>query len=324
VTEPLKRGDLVVLRSPTEILATLDETGALDRMPFMPEMLGYYGRVHQVSARAERACDAATRARRVPATVMLEGVRCDGRAHDGCDAGCLIFWKEAWLRPVEPGEAVTLPRHDDAYEQLRALAARNIRPGRVSESGLATYRCQATEVVTASELIPYWNVRSWVRELTSGNVGLLTFVRVLAGIVVNEPRRRFRGPQPFRVTGGHAPSTPPVGLQAGSKVRVRSADEIADTLDDASKLRGLWFDREMVPFCGKTTTVRKRVERFISEKTGEMVELKSDCYILDGVYCKGLISDGRWFCPRQINLWWREAWLEPVADGAPGSTKTPS
>ena len=41
-----------------------------------------------------------------------------------------------------------------------------------------------------------------------------------------------------------------------------------------------------------------------------MIELKSDCVILDGVFCKGHKSEGRWFCPRAIYSWWRDDWLE--------------
>ena len=42
--EPMRAGDRVELRSPAEILATLDERGCLDGLPFMPEMLGFFGR----------------------------------------------------------------------------------------------------------------------------------------------------------------------------------------------------------------------------------------------------------------------------------------
>ena len=54
---PLRRGDVVELRPPDAILATLDGDGALDGLPFMPEMLGYFGRSYSVAARVERACD---------------------------------------------------------------------------------------------------------------------------------------------------------------------------------------------------------------------------------------------------------------------------
>jgi hypothetical protein len=103
-------------------------------------------------------------------------------------------------------------------------------------------------------------------------------------------------------------------IRQGQLVQVRSKSEIAGTLNAQAKNRGLWFDREMVPFCGHTARVKARVERFIDEGTGELVELKSDCFILDGVVCDSARSDGRWFCPRAIYPWWRVAWLEPVEE----------
>jgi len=312
---PLHRGDVVVLRSAAEILETLDENGSLDGVPFMPEMLAHFGRRFTVSARVERACDAVSRVRRIPDTVMLDDIRCDGSGHDGCQAGCKVYWKERWLRRVGGDDVIDEVVAQGAYDELGKLAGRNTRaPG--SESTNTIYRCQATEFLGASELIPYWDARSFLRELTSRNVSLWTFVRVMAGVLVNEPRRRWRGQHAFRQRGASAaaPSATSAGLAPGSRVRVRSKSEIADTLDADGKLRGLWFDREMIPYCGQSATVRTKVERFINEQTGEMVELASDCYILDGVVCKGYISDGRWLCCREIYSWWREAWLEPEPD----------
>src|SRR5581483_6101858 len=123
--------------------------------------------------------------------------------------------------------------------------------------------------------------------------------------------------------GGAAPPAPvarPVAsahsrAAPGDVVRVRSRGEILGTLDLRGKNRGLRFDREMLPYCGQTRRVARRVERFIDEASGELVELKSDCVVLDGVVCRGFLSYGRWFCPRAISPWWREAWLEPVARG---------
>ena len=89
-----------------------------------------------------------------------------------------------------------------------------------------------------------------------------------------------------------------------------------------AKNRGLWFDREMIPHCGHTARVKARVERFIDEGTGELVELNSDCFILDGVVCDSARSDGRWFCPRAIYPWWRVAWLKPVAEASTTSATT--
>jgi len=76
----------------------------------------------------------------------------------------------------------------------------------------------------------------------------------------------------------------------------------------------MWFDREMMPFCGRTFRVRQRIHRFIDERSGgRMVELKkSDCVTLDGVVCSGDLSLRRWFCPRAIYSYWRECWLRRV------------
>ena len=102
-SRPLRPGDVVEVRPRAEILATLDASGSLDAMPFMPEMLRHVGRRFTVSRRVEKICDtiAATGSRRMRDTVYLEDLRCDGSGHGGCQAGCLIYWKEAWLRRVD-------------------------------------------------------------------------------------------------------------------------------------------------------------------------------------------------------------------------------
>ena len=68
----------------------------------------------------------------------------------------------------------------------------------------------------------------------------------------------------------------------------------------------------MVPHCGRTARVRSKVERFIDEGSGRLVELGSECYILDGMVCDSARSEGRWFCPRAIYPWWRGVWLQPL------------
>src|SRR5262245_2737931 len=101
----LRIGELVEVRSRDEILATLDATGRLDGLPFMPEMLKQCGRRFRVFRRAIKACDTIgnTGMHRMEDAVHLEGVRCDGSAHAGCQALCMVYWKEAWLKRVEPG-----------------------------------------------------------------------------------------------------------------------------------------------------------------------------------------------------------------------------
>ena len=98
-------------------------------------------------------------------------------------------------------------------------------------------------------------------------------------------------------------------------MQVRSPKEIAATLDENGFMRGLSFDREMIPYCGGTYRVQDRVEQIIDERTGRMLKIPSDCLILEGVVCSGEISPGRWFCPRAVYPYFREAWVRPVREG---------
>jgi hypothetical protein len=315
----LRRGDLVQVRPAAEILATLDVDGALEGVIFMPEMIPYIGRRFTVTARVERACDTINkggRIRRMPDTVLLDDLRCNGSAHDGCAAGCRFYWKEAWLRRVaDPRAAEETANDPSSLAALRDLSATTT--GRVVD-GERVYRCQATDFVKASEPLGWWDARSFLRELTCGNVSFWRFVTVCARIFVEEVRRRAgRWSYPVRPTGRNAPPAD-LHIEPGTLVTIRSQAEIEDTLNEAGKNRGLWFDREMLPYCGSTRRVTRRVERFIDEATGRMVELKSDCLILDGVACRHNLSEGRWFCPREIYSWWREAWVEPVEGAETG------
>jgi len=95
------------VRSVEEILAPLDDRGSLDALPFMPEMLQYCGRRFRVVKSARKSGDTilTSRNRRMKNAVHLEGLRCGGTAHDGCQALCLLFRKEAWLKPVRGPES---------------------------------------------------------------------------------------------------------------------------------------------------------------------------------------------------------------------------
>jgi hypothetical protein len=122
--------------------------------------------------------------------------------------------------------------------------------------------------------------------------------------------------KPLPLTGPGTATDPaePLDLQPGERVKVRSPEEIAATLDETGHNRRLSFDREMLPFCGQTFRVKQRVNRIIDDRTGRMMNISKDCIILDGAVCSGERSSGRWFCPRQIHAYWRESWLERVED----------
>jgi hypothetical protein len=143
---------MVEVRSAAEILTTLDEQGALEALPFMPEMVAYCGGRFAVDRRTEKVCDTIQYggSRRIHDCLLLDDVRCDGSGHDGCQAECRLYWKEAWLKSVTPGE----PAADsgDNYEELLALlkAWREAHGPPQRKAGVR-YRCQATEMLAASE-----------------------------------------------------------------------------------------------------------------------------------------------------------------------------
>ena len=313
---PLRPGDVVEVRSAAEILATLDSDGAVESMPFMPEMARHAGRRYTVTRRVDKICDtiAATGSRRMHATVYLEDLRCDGSGHGGCQAGCKLYWKEAWLRRVDDQSGM-MDGSTEAGVKLERLAEAGTRTVReIQGQRSEVWRCQATGAspLKTSNLPQYW------RELTNGNFGLLRFIRLAArGFIIEAADRvgLFKR-LPFRLPGSQTTAVEPLDLQPGDLVQVRSPAEIAATLDENGLNRGLSFDREMLPYCGRTFRVKDRVRRIVDDKTGRMLTISKDCIILDGVVCSGECSTGRWFCPREIYAYWREPWLRRVPESS--------
>jgi len=323
----VRAGDRVELRSAAEILATLDDRGCLDGVPFMPEMLAFFGKTFTVTAQANRACDTIrySGVRRLEQTVLLDDLRCEGAAHAGCQAQCRLYWKEAWLRPASSAETPDDPRAGEAAERLERLVTAGVR-GNDSTVDEPTFRCQATELLRASEPVSWYDLHSFAYELTGGNVPLWRWLRAMIRIALEQVARgvgllRNAPFGPDDLAGQRSYVDPDAReLRPGELVQIRSKPEIRATLAQNGKNRGLWFDREMVPYCGQTVRVKAKVERFVDEGTGRLVELSSDCYMLDEVVCQSFCSDKRWFCPRAIHPWWRACWLAPVENEAPERT----
>ena len=331
----VKAGDYVEVRTREEILATLDEAGTVDRLPFMPEMLEFCGRRLRVTGVAHKTCDTITQTggRRMMRAVHLEGARCDGSAHGGCQAGCLLFWKEEWLKPVggapKPLDKASGKRCDE--EQLRLATSRRNPEG----GAVVRYRCQATELLAATEPLPWWDLRQYAADIKNKNVSVGRATAILALAVLHRIIRfgvgyslltslydrvaRATGGCPYPFRSGRLTSKsqlPPedLDLQPGETVRIRPFEEILSTITANNKNRGLSFDAEMVPYCGRTYRVRQRVDRIIHESTGEMLRMKAPCIILEDVYCRSVYSPHRLLCPRAIYSYWRESWLERIAD----------
>jgi hypothetical protein len=326
-TLDLKIGELVEVRSPAEILASLDERGRLDALPFMPEMLQFAGKRFRVSKRAFKTCDQVKNSGmyRMERTVHLEGLRCDGSAHGGCQAGCLIFWKEGWLKRAgddaqDPAAAPAGPA-PAVVATLETLQRETRPPGAGPDEEI--FSCQNTAIPEAAPThIPGWDVRQYVQDVTSGNAPVRQVVRGLAIHVFNKlqwANRRFlprllliNGGRPYPHIEGRVQGRTPketLDLQPGELVEVKSREEIFATLDQTGSNRGLRFDIEMLRYCGQRARVQRRVNRLIDEKTGKMVHIKGDCIVLDGFICA---ADYHQSCPRGIEEYWREIWLRRV------------
>ena len=166
-----------------------------------------------------------------------------------------------------------------------------------------------------------WYLGQYARD--ARNWGYLKVLRVLLVEAFNRAQQlsskhlprflRFRGGRTFPfVAGALEKGQTPSGkldLQPGDRVRIKSKEAIVKTLDPTNHTRGLSFDTEMVKYCGRIATVRARVQRLIDEETGQMVHIKSDCIILEGLTCT---ADYHRLCPRSIYPYWREVWLEKV------------
>jgi len=324
----LRPGDIVEVRPAAEILATLDDRGTLEAIPFMPEMLQHVGRRFVVAKSVEKICDTISGgygSRRMRNVVFLEQLRCDGSAHGGCQAECRLYWKEAWLKKVASLTAATAGTQGDdlSLAALQLILQRNVLAVDGAETSTQLFRCQATEALRATTPLSSWELGQYLRELTAGNVGWTNFLRVGSRALAWEfARAAWRSIG--RRSGGRgvtpataAVSRSPLDLKPGDWVEVKSAAEIMQTLGPNYRNKGLSFaTSEMLPACGKRFRVRRRVDRIIDEPTGRLLTLKNDCVVLEGFVCKGDRSSGRYFCAREIYPFWREAWLRRVAEPA--------
>jgi hypothetical protein len=339
-----RAGDWVEVLSKEEILATLDRNGRLDGLPFMPQMFKYCGQRFPIYRAAHKTCD--TVSGRYGGRSLQDGyhlnVRCDGEAYGGCQAGCLIFWKGAWLKAVDgpvpirqvPGRTPS-PAEETAPSQRCTESDVSSAIRRQGTGGDVRYSCQATELLAYTQPLRWWDARQYVDSYRSGNRTLRQLARGFCYLLYyygtlafsdrwGHPARWFynkiqtiTGGVPFPRLRGRIPVGQPtprrdLGLRPGDLVRVKSYEEILATLDAGLSNRGLKFDAELVPFCGKVFRVKTCVERFVDEKTGEMRRMKTPAVILEGVNCRALYSARRMFCPRAIHLWWRDIWLERV------------
>ena len=300
----LRVGELVEVRSYSEIAVTLDERGRLDGLPFMPEMVKHCGKRFTVHGRAERTCVETHRARGMDHTVWLKDARCTGEGHDSCTIGCLIFWKEAWLKRVKPTDQQS--PSDVPVDMNFPYPTKDVVTGR--------YLCHSSELYEATYPLGLWgNIRSYLRDIYFRNLSIPRFLKV-AFIYLNlKIRGRYGDIVPMR---GDKTKTPAesLDLQPGDWVEVKSPQEILETLDSSGRNRGLAFQPEFVEYSRGHFQVLRRADHFIDESTGQMRNPKNTV-ILKDVVCTGTCRRG---CVRNGLLLWREIWLRKI-DPAAGS-----
>lgn len=309
---PYRRGDLVAVRSFEEIRATLDAQGRLDGVPFMPEMLPYCGQTFRVDRRMDRTCvEGFETLRAMQGTVLLDGLRCDGSAHEGCQRRCMMMWKEAWLSPAaEQAASVTRPPSDPD----RACDL----PTRQGDR----FYCQSTELGGATAPLPPGDLRYYLDDLRIGEIRLRRLLNYVWLKAMGFVWRRLFGREYCQAPSGTGEQVdlPPLDLQPGELVEVRSLGEIQATLDARGCHRGLTFEYEMRRFCGRRMRVLGPVQSIILENTGRKASLKNTV-ILAAATCEGICARN---CPRANYFYWREIWLKRLGTPSrPGQSASP-
>jgi hypothetical protein len=301
IRERFQSGTVVEVLGWHELIRTLDKNGTAEGLPFMPEMLRHCGKKLTITKRLERTCeDIEGGMRRIRNVVFLDDLRCDGSAHGGCQKGCCILWKDEWLRtPVGGDESI-----------VTHCASQDVYPFHYSFAD-QRYSCQSTELLRASSHLSPFDLGSYLRDIRAKTFATGELVKILSRAVSHRIRSCLLG-KSHRFLEGKCTKTPreSLNLQAGELVRVKSADEIAKTLNRQGKNRGLAFTVEMLSFCGGTFRVLRRLEKMINEPTRRLIRVEGTV-ILENVTCDGchILRGG---CPKNNYHYWREVWLERV------------
>jgi hypothetical protein len=297
----IRPGDLVEVKAPDEILLTLDADGTLDHVPFMPEMVEFCGKRFEVSKWVATVCPG-VRGFRTNDVFFLDGLRCSGAAHEGCQKACMILWRQAWLRKVD-GAVARSSAESGNSEQLRARLKTLTGPKR--------YFCQASELFKATvPLSRGKRIGKYLREVRLGNFTALQMAHRIAIFMFWRIRGVFLG----LYGRGNQKSTPSesLNLKSGEWVEVKSADSIIATLNEKGHNRGMRFSQDMRLLCGQRRRVMGRVERIVVDGTGEMRQVQNTVCLEGSICgCAHLTCGG---CSREEIVYWREIWLRRAAN----------
>jgi hypothetical protein len=297
----LSPGDQVEVKSPMEILATLDLAGTLNKLPFMPEMAQFCGKRFQVSQRVMKTCyygsSSGMRTFATDDVVILDNVRCSGINHDGCQKACAIFWREAWLRRVE-NPCVQKSPSGEGDDRLRSRLK--------TMTGPTIYFCQASEILNATRELSRWErFGKCISDVRAGNCGVGQMAVRIGIWLFWRIRRALLGPYGRGVNR----STPAesLNLRSGDMVLVKPMARITESLNEQAYNRGLFFTPAMRQLCNQEHRVEAKIEKIIVDGTGEMRQLRNTVF-LEGSLC-GCSCVAFGGCPRGEFAYWRDIWL---------------
>jgi len=310
----LRAGDMVRVRPAPQILKTLDESGTLDNLPFMLEMVKFCNKRFRVQHRVVQATidgkfltdytESWVREFRNNDVFILEGLRCAGQAHGDCDRGCALFWKEAWLERIPDQNTNRIEDRDAHDPALDELVAR-LKTKKIPER----YFCQSSELLKATlHLSHMQRLKKCFSAVAAANITALGMLkRILVWTWWKMYGRLFGS-----YAHGSQEKTPTesLGLQPGELVEVKSFPEIVSTLSKTGFNRGLHFSADQRPFCGRQFRVRSRTDNFIVEGTGEMKHFRNTVTLEDALCDSACFAFGG--CYRADLLYWREIWLKRV------------
>jgi hypothetical protein len=273
----------------------------------MPEMVEFCGKRFQVSNRVVKTCTSGTKAGssmrvfRTDDVVLLDGLRCSGADHDGCQKACVIFWREAWLRGVD----------DPAVQAVVGVGREQLLARLKTSTGPQSYFCQAGELLKATDHLSRGErFTKCFSEIRTGNCSIWEMAGRIGTWLIWRIRRVFLG----AYARGTNKSTPVecLNLQAKEWVEIKPIEIIIRTLDKTANNRGLWFSPDMRLLCGQRRQVEKRVDKIITDGTGQMRQLRNTVF-LEGSYC-GCAHVAFGGCSRREYVYWREIWLDRADD----------
>jgi hypothetical protein len=208
-------------------------------------------------------------------------------------------WKRKWTDRVREHVAITIYRGNPIGVARYAMrhVVRPRLPAGVRARELLPRSCQRADLIGAHTLIG--RVRG----------------RVTNGLGIKSAIIRALKPAP--------PPRDPVGAPSvfapGSWVRVKSAPELRETLDDRDRTRGLPFTQTQWETAGELFRVAKHVRRLRDDR-GTFRPI-SRTVLLEGCDCAGRGHEPAG-CGRHCPMMYRDEWLEPAP--APPGKPTPA